>query len=80
MNFLNQIINFWPIIIFIGAVIGSWVHFTLKVSNLEKKSEVLEERIKTLETDTDKFREKIMVSIERIETTLKFIREKIEKI
>lgn len=78
MNFLDQIQQYWAIIVFVGGVIGSWVRYEMKIKDLVTEVEKIKTRNETKDSENDKFREKILVKLEGIETSQKFILEAIK--
>lgn len=75
MEFLDTLQNYWAIILFCGTVIGSWVRYESKITNQEKETIDVKNRVDVLEKSSDSFREEIKVDIREIKTTMNFVRE-----
>lgn len=77
METLSTINNYWAIILFIGAVIASWVRYEYKISGLENSMKETDQRMTDVEKSHDTFREEMKVDIKEIKTTMIFIKEAI---
>lgn len=79
MDFIDQIQNYWAIIVFVAGVIGSWVRYEMKIKDLTAEVDIIKKRNEVKDSENEKFREKILVKLEGIETSQKFILEAINK-
>lgn len=77
MTILQQINNYWQIILAVAAIVWALVSMYWKVNRHEEQINEAEGRLTLLESSSDSFREEIKVSVQRIETTMDFIKQAI---
>ncbi len=73
MNFLDQIQNYWAIIVFVGGVFASWIRYELKIKDLTKEVEKIQIRNETKDKEADGFRELVLVKLEGITASMKYL-------
>lgn len=77
MTLLQEINNYWQIIVAVVAMVWCLVSMYWKVNDHTKQLIDIDMRTTKLEGNADSFREEIKVSIGRIETTMEFIKQSI---
>ncbi len=74
-NFLDLISKYWFLILFLGGMAVTWGSFQAKDNQQEARITILEARI----AETIVQQNAVNVSLGRIETSLQFIREKLNE-
>ncbi len=80
MTFIQQIQQYWAIIVFTGGVIASWVRYELMIKDLRTEVDKIKVRNELKDKEYDVSREGILIKLSSMETSLKFILEAINKI
>lgn len=73
-DFANQLVRHWPIIVFFAGMLVTWGVFSNRISTLESQTLVLKAQVDKTETAMSE----VKVGITRIETSLQFIKEKLD--
>ena len=74
-NFGNQVIKHWPLVVFLAGMFITWGVFSNRIQNTEAEILVL----KLKQDKTDESVSTVKEGLVRIETSLSYIREAVEK-
>lgn len=80
MQFIDQIQSYLPIAIFLGSGIAWFIRLEYKTLSSEKEIVKIQSRNEVKDSDSDTFRERILVKLENLETTNKFILQSLEEL
>jgi CRISPR/Cas system CMR-associated protein Cmr5 small subunit len=73
-NFIESVVRNWPVILFIGGMLVTWVRFESNISDSKSRISVLESKTEALNNNFSK----ISVDIAEIKVNLEFIKKKLE--
>lgn len=80
MTFLDLLQSYLPLIIFVGGPVIWLIRLESKALTTEKRVDTLEIDTKTTAQNSDSFRERILVKLEGLETSNRFILQALEEL
>lgn len=74
MDFIEQLQEYWAILLFVGATIGSWAYFKFQLGDFEKRITILEDD----KEEMTKILNDLKIDIAVIKETLNSIKEALQ--
>lgn len=73
-NFIDSVVRNWPVLLFIGGMLVTWVRFEANISDSQSRISVLESKTESLDANFSDLK----TDIAEIKVNLEFIKKKLE--
>lgn len=80
MNFLEQIQNYIPLILFIGGGIAWFIRLEYKTISNDARVGKIETRNEIRDSESDSFREKILITLENLTVNMEYVKKTLEEL